>query len=284
MNKGLRISIYILLAAALLAVGAYLIWPGMNLGLTAGLTPDQVVMGYYSWYLDYIRSDTEGEFHNPLVELAYQDSRLLTKDFISRIDRIVEGDQGIHYDPFLCAQDVPEAIDVISSFQSDDVATVVVKSSFYGHIYTVDLEKRWGQWKISEVNCGTTPVGVASAFYAWYLDYIGDPEEGDINNPLVDRAFRSSRQLSKRFIGSVDEALAEMSGGGFDPFLRAQDIPDSFWVEAGEDENTALVYLRFGADSIKILRVQVALEDGRLVIDQVQDYSRNSEGITSEDY
>ena len=272
MKRSLRISIYILLAAALIAVGAFLIWPGLISGSAVGLSPDQVVAEYYRWYLDYIRSDPKGDFHNPLIELAYQDSRLLTKELINRIDQIVEGDQGINYDPFLCAQDVPESIDVISSFQSDDNVTVVVQSSFYRHIYTVDLVKRWGQWKIMEVNCGTTPVGVASAYYAWYLDYIGDPEEGEINNPLVDQVYRNSGLLSTQLISSIDDALAEMSGGGFDPFLRAQDIPGSFWVEAGADENNALVYLRYTADQIKVLQIHVIVEDGQLVIDQIQDY------------
>jgi hypothetical protein len=64
-----------------------------------------------------------------------------------------------------------------------------------------------------------------------------------------------------------------MSGGGFDPFLRAQDIPESFWVEAGNDENTALVYLRYSMDLIKLLQIRVTEEEGRLVIDQIQDFN-----------
>jgi len=261
---------FLLLGAV--AAGIMLAGPRLNFVSAKTSHPEQVVRDYYRWYLDYVGPDFGGDVHNPLVERAYQISPFLSGELINRIDGIVENGREIHYDPFLCAQDIPAEIQVIASFQTDHQAAVVVESSFYQHIFTVDLVKSRGQWKISNVDCGTSPSAVTAAFYGWYLDYLGDRELEEFKNPLVDQAYRSSQLLSERLISAVDQALDGMENGGFDPFLLAQDIPTSYRVEIGPDENSAFVYLIFGPDYEKILQVEMFQENGRLVIDRIMEF------------
>lgn len=73
------------------------------------------------------------------------------------------------------------------------------------------------------------PEDLVRGFYGWYLGAI-DLEGG--SNPLVDRSYRSSEFLSGDFVAEVDALLDSFEAGGYDPFLLAQDVPDS--IEVGE--------------------------------------------------
>lgn len=70
-----------------------------------------------------------------------------------------------------------------------------------------------------------TPQQVTANFYNWYLDYIGDRASDTFRNPLVDKAYHDAPYLSASFVEHIDELLASFEGGGYDPFLCAQDIP-----------------------------------------------------------
>lgn len=105
------------------------------------------------------------------------------------------------------------------------------------------------------------PGAVVTRFYGWYLDYIGEGETRQ--NPLVDRAYRSSELLSEGFIAEIDETLASFGEGpGFDPILRAQDVPVR--IEVGEatvdgDEASVTVEMFWGGNPTPSERV-VTLE------------------------
>ena len=77
-----------------------------------------------------------------------------------------------------------------------------------------------------------SPVEITESFYDWYLDYSWDAETETRRNPLSDGAYRDSIYLTGGLISQVDEVLASFDKGGFDPFLMAQDTPESFTVEA----------------------------------------------------
>ncbi|MBN1976538.1 MAG: DUF3828 domain-containing protein [Anaerolineae bacterium] len=84
------------------------------------------------------------------------------------------------------------------------------------------------------------PAQVVTDFYNWYLGYIRGAEE--MRNPLADGAYRSSECLADSFIDEVDETVASFGKGGYDPFLMAQDIPQSVTVgEASIDGDEAQV-------------------------------------------
>ncbi len=81
----------------------------------------------------------------------------------------------------------------------------------------------------AEVTDDVLPEEVVASFYEGYLEAI-DLQAG--RNPLVDRAYRSSEFLSEDFVAEVDQLLDSFEHGGYDPFLLAQDVPES--VEVGE--------------------------------------------------
>jgi hypothetical protein len=57
------------------------------------------------------------------------------------------------YDPFLCAQDIPDKIYVNAADISGQTAEIRVTSSFGGHEFKVLLVQEDGEWKIDEVRC-----------------------------------------------------------------------------------------------------------------------------------
>lgn len=100
------------------------------------------------------------------------------------------------------------------------------------------------------------PAAVVGAFYEWYLGYIGDRGDREaMRNPLADRAYRSSEYLADEFIAEVDQLLESFDVAGYDPFLQAQDIPES--VDVGE----AVV-----ADGVAQVSVETSFEGHRLMV------------------
>jgi hypothetical protein len=112
-------------------------------------TPEGAVQGFYSWYLWYARN-----VGNPLADGAYRSSEYLTRPFIEKVDEIITSFDKGGYDPFLCAQDIPErfAIDVVE-LVDNDTARVVVSTSFEGHALTLSLIRMGERWAIDDVAC-----------------------------------------------------------------------------------------------------------------------------------
>jgi hypothetical protein len=185
------------------------------------------------------------------------------------MDEVIAGFDRGGYDPFLCAQDVPDYVMPSSFIMNGPTPNILVYSSFADHFFTVDLRQAEGDvWQISNVTCGGTPDGAAKAFYTWYLGYIGDPATEQFRNPLVDGAYRESGFLTAEFIDKVDEIIAGFDGGGYDPFLLAQALPQGFSVDPGYLPDTAVVGLMFG-ESVKMVQVEFVEEGGRWLIDDI---------------
>lgn len=227
-------------------------------------TPDAVVMAFYNWYLDYAATG------NPLVDKAYHDSPYLTADFANHVAEIIAGFDRGGYDPFLCAQDVPDYVMPQSLIMNGPTPSILAQTSFDQHFFTVDLRQMAGDiWQISNVTCGGDPAGSAKAFYTWYLGYIGDPATEQFRNPLVDGAYRESGFLTAEFIDKVDTIIAGFNGGGYDPFLLAQALPQGFSVDPGYLPDTAVVGLIFGEHSVRMIQVEFVQENGRWLIDDI---------------
>ena len=211
------------------------------------MAPEQVVQGFYDWYLGYIGDPATGEMRNPLVDGAYRSSEHLTAEFVHKVDEIIPSFEKGGYDPFLCAQDIPRSFTVELVDVSGDEATVLVHELWNPgtevesvHDVTVALRMVDGAWKIADVRCDApesaavpmpegpipvTPGGPVEGFYSWYIGYARN-----VGNPLVDGAYRSSEYLTAEFVDKVDEIIASFDKGAYDPFLCAQDIPESFTV------------------------------------------------------
>jgi len=232
--------------------------------------PEQVAQTFYTWYLDYFGDPGSGDNHNPLSEKAYQGSPYLTSSFIGHVDEIVAGFQNqAAYDPFLCAQDIPQEVTPTGTFRHGERASVVMRTSFPDHFITLDLQTVENEWKIGNITCTASPDGTAKAFYTWYLAYIGDPATDEFRSPLVDKAYRDSGMLSAAFIQELDELTAGAIPA--DPILMAQDIPQDFSVDPGVEEGTAIVHLQFGTETVRHLKVSMVQELGRWKIDAIAE-------------
>ena len=90
------------------------------------------------------------------------------------------------------------------------------------------------------------PETVVESFYGWAIDYQGfDPETGQFNNYLVDGSYAERPELAPEMIEHIQSVLASFEGspgGGYDPILCAQDVPQSITVgEAQVQGNEARV-------------------------------------------
>lgn len=261
------ISIFILLSLFMQGCGRS-IQAGHSAQPKRAATPSEISEAFYAWYLDYLGDPASGTYRSPLADKAYQGSEYLTPSFIEYVDETLAGFDGRGgYDPFLCAQDVPQEINADRTFWQEGRASVIMRTSFPNHYMTVDLEKIGDAWQIRNIVCGFTPAGTAKAFYTWYLGYIGDQASDDMRNPLVDKAYRDCGFLSARFVQELDDFTVD--GIPADPILMAQAVPYNFTVDPGEEEDTAIVHLQFGTQTTHSLKVGMVNELGAWKIDSI---------------
>ena len=152
-----------------------------------------------------------------------------------------------------------------------DVASEVVKGSraivrLAGGVapVTVTLTRDGTSWRVEHAAPALPPEDVTRRFYAWYLRYARDH-----NSPAVSGAYRDSDLLTADFEQHVDLTLASFSGGGYDPFLLAQDLPESVEVVATRiigDRATVILASSFPGHRI---RVDLAAGDGLWRIDNI---------------
>lgn len=115
-------------------------------------TPAEVVEEFYAGYLAYIGMDREtGDLRNPLAERAYRDMQGLAPAYVERVDAMLE--EGLHADPFLCAQDIPTFVEVVAVEQEGGLAVVTLRDSFVDHVLEVELSSSSGEWLITRVSC-----------------------------------------------------------------------------------------------------------------------------------
>lgn len=218
-------------------------------------TPEGTVQMFYAWYTDAVRR----RFEDDTVDADFHNSDLLTESFKQHLDEMraaaedEDPEMGLHYDPLLCAQDVPYHVTPDQALINGQSAALTARSSFANQIIAIDLQSMEAGWLISNVTCVFTPEASAKAFYTWYLGYIGDRGDGDFRNPLAERAYRGHPLLSEAFVQQVDGMFDAEGRIGHDPFLLAQEVPATFSVDPGPSENTAVVHLHFGPDLVRHL-------------------------------
>ena len=269
MKKKSILASYVLILLALMLQGCSS--PAQNKEVAKihpAASPSEVSEAFYTWYLGYIGVPASDTFRSPLTDKAYRNSEYLTPGFIKQVDEILAGFDGAGYDPFLCAQDIPTEVKADEVFWQEERASVLMRTNFPNHFLTADLQKTGEGWQIENIVCGSTPVGTAKAFYTWYLGYIGDPATDDFRNPLVDKAYRNCEFLSAAFIQKLDVLTAE--GIPADPILMAQAVPQSFTVDTDTEENTAIVHLQFGTETVHDLKIGMISDSGSWKIDSIE--------------
>ena len=120
---------------------------------TTGITPDAVVKEFYDSYLEMVSDPTSENFQNPLVNRGYTDFEALSPKFIVQVDELLASFEFGGYDPFLCAQNIPEAIQVDKVQTTKDTAEIKVSSSFENHQFTVLMKLVEGTWLINDIKC-----------------------------------------------------------------------------------------------------------------------------------
>jgi hypothetical protein len=115
--------------------------------VTEKMNPDKVVEAFYSWVTQY-----EG---NVMVSGAYKTSEYLSDTFKEEINTLLGSMDKGGFDPFICAQDVPERFVVGSPSISNGIATVRVEQVFQTgkRVLPVELRNEAGLWKISAIKC-----------------------------------------------------------------------------------------------------------------------------------
>jgi hypothetical protein len=130
-----------------------------------------------------------------------------------------------------------------------------------------------------------SPEATIRAFYRWYMDYIGTGE--DFRNPLVDRAYHDSPLLTGDFIDRVDALLDSFEGGGYDPFLQAQDFPGALHVgqvSYAEDGLSAVARVYSTFPNQVLLVTVVKAGDGWLIDDIGRGEQQSPEDVVNSFY
>lgn len=260
----------LVLAGTLLALAL----TGCSDPASASAPPEQVVEEFYHWHLGYPG--------NSLVDRAYRDNEFLAPSLIRHVDELLDDFDKGGFDPFLLAQDLPEEITVEDATIEAKVATVVTHQRFGGnpdvrHV-SVELALFGDEWKITGIVAPSAPVSqpvlgpveTVESFYGWYLGYIGDPATDTFRNPMVDRAYRGHELLTGRLVRQVDELLNSFEGAGYDPFMCAQDIPQTMTAEE--------ITLNNGSAEVEVetsfaghhFRVDLLRQDGAWKIDEIR--------------
>jgi hypothetical protein len=139
--------------------------------ITCPGTPAGTAKVFYDWYLGYI-GDWTGDFRNPLVDRAYRDHPLLADSLEQEIDMLLDGPDGIQFDPFLLAQDVPATFSVDPGLEPD---TAIVHLHFgpdsVRHILvTVEGNQIVSIDEASPVEGGTSEGEIDTSDWMTYID------------------------------------------------------------------------------------------------------------------
>jgi spore germination protein GerM len=185
--------------------------------------PAQVVTDFYSWYLAY-----DG---NPLTDEAYKDRPELCDDYEQQIEETLASFDNGGFDPFLCAQDVPEEF-AVGNAQIDGVkASVDLEQSFITgkRLIPIELEKREEDWVITNVDCAEAQaqqgLGEEQTIVVYYPNEQRKPE--DVTDcSLVygtERTIDSSanifeKKLNELFKGPTEEEQDQ----GYSSFFSAE--------------------------------------------------------------
>ena len=111
-----------------------------------------------------------------------------------------------------------------------------------------------------------SPEEAARSFFDWYIAYT-DMAAG--RTVRADEAYRNHPLLTEELVGRIEETYASMQGGGYDPFLCAQDVPTAVSVGPArvyEDQAWLTVYTTFPGHSLDLTLREA---DGNWRIDEI---------------
>lgn len=213
-------------------------WKIDQIRVGSPLTPEGVTELFLTDYLKQAQAALQEGTAGMLQSGTYRESELLSPAFVTAVDETVAGFDRGGYDPFLCAQDLPHALNIGEPVIEGDTATVMVGRYYAGTAQptymTVELVQVDGRWLIvgirplseSAAPQDGTPETVVEAFYAEWREAIASG-----GGPLQSGAYHESAYLTAAFAAQIDGIVAGFDRGGYDPFLCAQDVPAELAVD-----------------------------------------------------
>lgn len=118
--------------------------------ITCAFSPEGTAKAFYTWYLAYIGDPSSGEFRNPMVDKAYQDSGFLSEEFIQELDKYTS--DGIPADPVLMAQDIPHDFSVDPWVEEGTAVVHLQFGTETVHHLKVSMIQELGIWKIDSIS------------------------------------------------------------------------------------------------------------------------------------
>lgn len=218
-------------------------WKMDKIRAASPMTPEGVVTLFLTDYLEQARASMQGGPAGMLQTRAYRENELLSPTFVAKVNEILAEAGGAAYDPFLLAQDLPHAINVGEPVVQGDTVTVNVGRYYAGTpeptYMAVDLVQEDGRWLINDIrplfepeeSTGISPEAVVEAFYTEWREAVSEAMTGGGESPLGSGAYHDSAYVSSDFAAEVDATVAGFEGGGYDPFLCAQDVPSELVVD-----------------------------------------------------
>jgi hypothetical protein len=107
---------------------------------------EDLVKEFYQMWIDYAN-----QTGNPLVDELYKTGDYLTENGIARLEANKTAD-GWMADPVMCAQDVPQSVEVEASSVDGERANVRMLTA-WGTRLGIDLVQVKGIWKIEAITC-----------------------------------------------------------------------------------------------------------------------------------
>lgn len=135
------------------ALAAFIRTVNQRMAPAGGLTPEQVVKGFYHRHLGYHSVTDSSLSGNQLSDKSYRTNRHLAPEYIMDLDEMLKA--GLAADPILCAQNFPEKVTLGKAKVNGDAATVIVNTHWTNSMreLSVSLRKLGGEWKITNVTC-----------------------------------------------------------------------------------------------------------------------------------
>jgi hypothetical protein len=217
-------------------------WRLSNVICEDTITPAGATRAFYDWYLAYTAPDETGHFNNPLVDKAYRRAPYLSVELVEKMDELLS-EEPIMYDPFVCAQDVPEWYRTEEIEIRADSAQVMVMTYFpeFPGRLLVSLENSANGWDLVDIACQVSPEAITVGFYNLYLAHVDyHPRHGGGHSPLTGYDWRPflNEALYEELAGRL--AAVERTA---DPVLCAQDIPERIQVERQETSEERVTLL-----------------------------------------
>lgn len=209
------------------------------------------LMDFYQWYFEQPMGEV-------FINRSYESQPMLSEIFKSDLGYLLDSfETTAGYDPFICAQQTLPSLTFDPVFVSSGEAYVLGQVLIDGetrHYLVVQLGKGEGDWKIEAIHCPFDPKTAAITFFTAYLGHITggvDTEVGIENpaNPSEDGFYDNFFLFSDGYRQRIQETLGE--GMMMDPILQTQTLPQSFWVEPGQEGQKITARLTYGPQSAR---------------------------------